>query len=56
MDSFNITYELAKADVSDPAAIADLFTQVLAKFGKIDIVIANAGRRLNMLLTGGALF
>lgn len=43
MDSYGITYELAKADVSDPAAIEDLFTRILAKFGKIDIVIANAG-------------
>ena len=43
MDSYNINYQLIKADVSKPEAIADLFHQALAKFGRIDIVVANAG-------------
>jgi 3-oxoacyl-[acyl-carrier protein] reductase len=43
MDSFPIVYEPAKADVSDPMAIADLFAGILGRFGKIDVVIANAG-------------
>jgi 3-oxoacyl-[acyl-carrier protein] reductase len=43
MDSFPIVYEPAKADVSDPMAIADLFAGILSRFGKIDVVIANAG-------------
>ncbi len=43
MDSYNINYQLIKADVSKPEAIADLFHQALAKFDRIDIVVANAG-------------
>jgi len=43
MDGYGIQYELIKADVSKPGAITDLFNQVLAKFGRIDIVVANAG-------------
>jgi 3-oxoacyl-[acyl-carrier protein] reductase len=43
MDSHHIVYELVKANVSDPAAIANLFAGVLTRFGKIDVVIANAG-------------
>lgn len=43
MDRYGVNYQLIKADVSSPAAIEELYQQVLAKFGRIDIVIANAG-------------
>jgi 3-oxoacyl-[acyl-carrier protein] reductase len=43
MDGYGINYEMIKADVSDSKAIAGLFQQALAKFGRIDIVVANAG-------------
>ncbi|WP_415326847.1 SDR family oxidoreductase [Chryseobacterium sp. MMS23-Vi53] len=43
MDDYKINYQMIKADVSNPSAIEELFQQVLAKFGRLDIVIANAG-------------
>jgi 3-oxoacyl-[acyl-carrier protein] reductase len=33
-------------DVSDPEAVNAIFAAVLARFGRIDIVVANAGREL----------
>jgi 3-oxoacyl-[acyl-carrier protein] reductase len=32
-----------KADSADPAAILDAVTQAVAKFGRLDIVVVNAG-------------
>jgi 3-oxoacyl-[acyl-carrier protein] reductase len=46
MDGYGINYQLIKADVSSPESIRDLFSQALAKFGRIDIVVANAGIEL----------
>ena len=46
MDGYGVNYHLIKADVSRPEAITDLFRQALTKFGRIDIVVANAGIEL----------
>ncbi|WP_158569055.1 SDR family oxidoreductase [Chitinophaga silvisoli] len=43
MDGYGIKYQLIKADVSRPSSIEELYQQALAKFGHLDIVIANAG-------------
>ncbi|KAK7739169.1 putative secondary metabolism biosynthetic enzyme [Cytospora paraplurivora] len=32
-----------QADISDPAAVAALFDRALARFGRVDIVVSNAG-------------
>ncbi len=46
MDRYKIDYLLVKADVSNPVAIENLFERALARFGQIDIVVANAGIEL----------
>jgi len=46
MEGYGISYQMIKADVSKPEAIANLFHQALAHFGQIDIVVANAGIEL----------
>lgn len=43
MEGYGISYQMIKADVSKPEAIANLFHQALTQFGQIDIVVANAG-------------
>ncbi len=40
------SYRLVKADMSSPAAIAQLFAEALAHVGRLDIVVANAGIEL----------
>ncbi len=46
MEGYGVSYQMIKADVSMPAAITELFQQALARFGQIDIVVANAGIEL----------
>lgn len=42
-DSIGKQALLAEADVRNPAALANLFSQTLAHFGRLDIVVNNAG-------------
>ena len=46
IEPYGIDYLLLKADVSDPAAIEKLYSDALRHFGKLDIVVANAGIEL----------
>ena len=46
MDRAGVDYLLIKADMSSPAAIEKLFSEALAHFGQLDIVVANAGIEL----------
>ena len=46
LDRAGAEYRLLKADMSSPAAIAQLFDDALAHFGQLDIVVANAGIEL----------
>jgi 3-oxoacyl-[acyl-carrier protein] reductase len=46
LDQAGVEYRLVKADMSSPAAIEKLFSEALAHFGQLDIVVANAGIEL----------
>lgn len=46
MDQAGVEYRLVKADMSKPAAIEQLFSEALAHFGRLDVVVANAGIEL----------
>ena len=46
LKNYGFEFIIQKADVSDPAAIRELFTVALEYFGKLDIIIANAGAEL----------
>ena len=46
MDQAGADYRLVKADMANPTAIKILFGEVLAHFGRLDIVVANAGVEL----------
>jgi 3-oxoacyl-[acyl-carrier protein] reductase len=46
LKNYGVEFIIQKADVSDPAAIRELFTVALRHFGKLDIIIANAGVEL----------
>lgn len=43
---YGIDYLILKADVSNPKSIEKLFTDAINHFGKLDIVVANAGIEL----------
>jgi 3-oxoacyl-[acyl-carrier protein] reductase len=43
MDEYGVAYRMIKADMSDPTAISMMFRQAIDDFGKIDIVVVNAG-------------
>lgn len=46
IEAYGGDYLLVKADASRPAAIEQLYAAALARFGKLDIVVANAGIEL----------
>jgi len=46
VEQYGVEYLLVKADASSPAAIAQLYADALAHFGRLDIVVANAGIEL----------
>lgn len=46
MEEHGVEYLLVKADMSNPAAIEKLYSDALAHFGRLDIVVANAGIEL----------
>src|SRR5688500_11111682 len=46
IESYGVEYLLMKTDVSKPEAIEKLYATAVSHFGKIDIVVANAGVEL----------
>ncbi len=46
IDRFGAEYLLIKADVSNPTAIEKLFCNALSHFGRLNVVVANAGTEL----------
>jgi 3-hydroxybutyrate dehydrogenase len=42
-DEFGVEVDYSGADMSDPASIARMIEEMLAKFGRIDIIVNNAG-------------
>ncbi|KAL9575909.1 MAG: hypothetical protein Q9212_007574, partial [Teloschistes hypoglaucus] len=43
VEELNVKATVIQADVSDPKQIADLFDKAVGTFGKLDIVVSNAG-------------
>ncbi|KAL8774610.1 MAG: hypothetical protein Q9203_004112 [Teloschistes exilis] len=43
VEEFNVKATVIQADVSDPQWIAELFDKAVSTFGKLDIVVSNAG-------------
>jgi 3-oxoacyl-[acyl-carrier protein] reductase len=46
IEQYGVEFLTLKADVSNPAAIEKLFADAISRFGKLDIVVANAGIEL----------
>lgn len=46
LNKYGVEFIIQKADVSNPAAIKELFATAMKRFGQIDIVVANAGVEL----------
>jgi 3-hydroxybutyrate dehydrogenase len=42
-EDFGVEVDYSGADMSDPASIAQMIEEMLAKFGRIDIIVNNAG-------------